>query len=223
MRYGWRIRAVLGLAVLFGGTAANAQGGGAVAGAQVGGSSKGSVSSDSGQEDETADDPKATTPAPPPRSRVPTFNRVTSTRRETVPASPQAARSGAKSPGTGRAAQSDPGRPYTSQALQARARAAKAQVPAGSTGQPGPRRRAIPPPPAIESTTRNYYPGMKPGQQLNANTAQVKRGGQRLTGAAATVVPGMSGGTSAGRVVARPGPNATQKPARSGSGSLARR
>jgi hypothetical protein len=61
--------------------------------------------------------------------------------------------------------------PYSSQAVQAQPRAAR------SSWQQGPQRAASPPPGMVRSTPYTYYPGMRPEQHPNANTAQITRGG----------------------------------------------
>ncbi len=153
----WRIGLFVGLAILGGRTAAEAQtqpaGGPAPAGAPVSASSS-----------------NAAIIAPPSASAVqsamsrrradPSFNRVVTTRR-----APASRASGAAATDRGPIGQPDPLRPYS-----ARVRAANAQAAMGSTR---PQPRAVSPPPTVQSP-RNYYPGMRVSQHPNANVPTVR-------------------------------------------------
>jgi hypothetical protein len=225
MRDEWRTGLILAVAVVGGATAANAQDSGAAAGApvagatagaRVGGSETGAVSGNPAAENAAVDASRAAAAIRLQSSRAASHDRVTTTRRKLVPASPRGT-----SPGKASASRPDP-RPYTSRAMRARADAAQARIPAGSTGQPAARRPMTSPPLTIESTTRSYYPGMRPGQQPNANKAQVGNG-QRRSGTSAVILPGagMGIGTGGGARVTRPG--ASQNQVRDSRGSTAPR
>jgi hypothetical protein len=113
------------------------------------------------------------TPAPGPASS--SFHRVTTTWR------------GAG--GVGGPIAADPLQPYSVQAQPAR----NSRAAAGSISYSAPS-RPVSGPPALPATTHNYYPGMRPAQHPNANTARTSgrsgkarflpSGGQLLTGAA---------------------------------------
>jgi hypothetical protein len=202
MRNNWRLGLVLGLAILVDETAARAQGGNTSPVAQAGGAAasparagdSNRAASALAQGDDTMLDPSATIPAPPRPSRVPSFNRVTTGRREVVAAPAQTARAAAQAKG------------------------AKDRIPSGSSWYEGPQRPTGPPPATVRSTAHNYYPGMRPGLAPNANTPQAARSGQRRPGMSAAALSGLRANTAN---VARPAP--TMRPTPSSSVPAPRR
>jgi hypothetical protein len=214
MRIDRRIGLLLGLAVSVAGTSARGQVGGTAAGTPVGGAgtqvgadSNGGLSA-AALGDNTPKDPTATTVAPPRPSRVSPFNRVTTARRGGASSPSPASVAGTRS-------QAAPMGPYSVQAAaQARAKVAQGGVPSSSTWQQT-TQRPVSAPSTGQTTARSYYPGMRPGQQLNANTPQAARAGQRRTGMSAGMLSGL--GANAAKV-ARPGPTTRPgQPATSGA------
>ncbi len=118
--------------------------------------------------------------------RTPSFNR------------PTTARPGAASTG--------------SQTVKIRERAAKTGVPASSSASQGTQSTANRPSAVPRSTAHNYFPGIRPGRELNANRPQAARAGQRKIGTSVGVLPGLSAGTAN---VGRPGTRATARPGQS--------
>ena len=190
MRYNWRLGLVLGLAISVGETAVRAQVGGTAAGGQPGGpavSPPAAGDSNSGLSEPALGDSTLTDPsvAPPRPSRVSSFNRVTTGRREVVSAPSQARRAvgpGGTSAVAGKTSPSAALGPYRARAAQAQAKGAKDRTPASSTWREGPQRPTSPPPATARSTAHNYYPGMRPGEHPNANTPQAAGTGQRRNG-----------------------------------------
>jgi hypothetical protein len=152
----------------------------------------------------------------PSTNRPPAFNRVTTTRRVAVPARSQAARAVAGGASAGVL------HPYTPTHSPAREKMARnSEVPSGSSWrQQVPQRVARPPATAIRSVTHNYYPGLRGGQYVNANTARVAHGakGRTPVGAGAGLGMGMAGARS-GNVTAGRGRVST--PGRGGAPSAA--
>ena len=176
MRDFYRIGCAVGLAFVFGGAAAHAQGGGgganasaagaaasapaagAAAGVPAGGNAAGGFSPAPGDADESTQ-PAAKKVTPQPKARMSAFNRVTTTRKVVVPA--PSPRSGAAKAGAANAgATKDPG------------------VPASSSFRQAPERPTRPPATATRSVTHSYYPTLRGGQYKNANTARVANGGK---------------------------------------------
>jgi hypothetical protein len=215
MRINWRLGLVLGLAITVGASIARAQTGGAsstgvpAGGAAVspttGGDTNGGLS-EPAQGDDALSHPNAATAAPPRPSRSAAFNRVTTGRREVVPAPSQARRAAGPRESlavAGKTSASDALSVYRARAAQLQAKGAKDRASASSTWHEGPQRPMSPPPAMVRSTTHNYYPGMRPGQQPNANTPQAAHTGQRRPGMAGGALLGLGASTAK---VARPAP-----------------
>jgi hypothetical protein len=147
MEKAWRIGLVLGLAILIGRNAAEAQ-------------TPPSVG--------TADRPQSAAPrvaAPAPRRTAPA-TATAGTRRRSDPYFNRVVTTGRGPVASQAMGQGDPLRPYSTGAGQANAQAGM-----GSTrAQP----RAVSPPRAAPSS-HNYYPGMRTSRHPNANVAQVRR------------------------------------------------
>ena len=186
MKTYWRIGIGLALAVVFGGTPASAQVGGPATGAQAGGSARGDSADADDQAPEKKDESvkKVATPRP---KHLSSFNRVSTTRTEVVPAPSQGARAGGASAGAG-----------TKSGADARAKAANGGVPAGSTARQEPQRPTTPPATTTRTITHNYYPTMRRGLGPNANTPQVGRTRRGQIG----VMAGMGSGTGSSRTAA---------------------
>ncbi len=195
----------MGLAFVLGGPAAHAQGSGAAAnapavgaatGVPAGGNAAGGALSDPDDADEKAQ-PIAKQATALPKTRMSSFNRVTTTRKVVVPAPSQSARSGAATAGAVG--------PSTSSGSKDRAGAPKkTEVPTSSTWRQIPERAARPAATATRSVTHNYYPGLRGGQYKNANKARVVHGGK-------TAIPVQAGvGMSAAGVRSAPGSRAGQ-------------
>ena len=161
-RNSWRIGLVFVLATLGGGIAANAQ----------------SVASPNAQ---GVASPSDRTASPAQRSRVSpstsssarrfappqrgiSYNRVTTRPQAAGGATPRRT-----SAGSGTISQADSLRPFSAQAANPR-------VPASSSWSQQPQRPASPSPMMVRTTPHNYYPGMRPEQHPNANTAQITSG-----------------------------------------------
>jgi hypothetical protein len=220
MRNNWRLGLALGLAISVGGTAARAQVGNTVAGAQAGGptvsapavgDANGGLSGPA-PGDGTQTDPIATTASPPRPSRVSSFNRVTTGRSEVVSAPSQARRTaglGGTSAVAGKTSPSAALGPYRARATQAQTKGVRDRAPASSTWRESPQRPTTPAPPTVRSTAHNYYPGLRPGQQPNANTPQAAGTGQRRNGIPAGALLGLGANTAR---VARPAPTRGSAP-----------
>ena len=209
-----RIGSVLSLAFVFGGTAANAQVGAAAPSGQVGSPAANASRGDLSQpDDDGADssDLNAKKTPPAPRTRLPAFNRVTSSRSEIV-----RGQSGGTASGAATESRASELRPYSSSA-NARAKTAKSGTPAGSTARQEPKKSVRPPAPAVRSVTHNYYPTLRPGLHVNGNQAQVARAakGKNASQAGMGMGLGMGMSGSSGAHTARVGASAT----RAGGGS----
>jgi hypothetical protein len=198
MRDFYRVGFATVLAVVFGGSAANAQvGGGSPGGPAPGGASSG-ASSDLDDQGGEPREPIAKKGAPSGPQRTPKFNRVTSTRKEVVPLPSQAARGsrpGSPSSASASASRAAGMQPYTARASKDRARAASAAIPGDSTWRSA-RPASRPPATTVRSTARNYYPGMRPGVHPNADQAQVRAKSRNSMGTGMGA-GGLSGGRSA--------------------------
>ncbi len=217
MRNFWRIGLVLGLGVLSGRAAANAQVGGAAPNAQVGAADAGPQNGGNlnaglphpAKKDAEQNDLKTNKPTPPRRSAF--FDRVTAVRKEIVP-SPAAsgARPGSTSAGSGVKPQSDPLHPQSTQAMQARNRAPDPHVSASSSWHQESEQPARPTAKnAVRSTKNTYYPALRPGRATNSNAAQARR---RTRSPFGTMLTPGAGQTNAARN-ATVGRNATAVPA----------
>ena len=232
MKHFYRVGCVFGLAFIFSGAVAKAQVGGTGGSAQAGGtapvappsgagaaaSSGGNALSDLADQDaENGASTKAVAKPAPPTSRMSSFSRVTTTRKFTVPAPSQAARS--VGPSTGAAAATRKGvlQPSSPRGSNTRATAAdKSEVPAGSTARQAPERPVRPPATAVRSVTHNYFPGLRSGQHTNSNTAQVAHGGR-------TRIPGQAGVGMSARSAAGTRPGQATAPGRIPPASAAAR
>jgi hypothetical protein len=214
MRHFCGIGCVLSLILFFDRFAACAQFTGTTSTPQQGAAAPGSSAAASSQRDFTDQsdrdelgEPVTKKAALPPPNRVPSFNRVTTSRKELVPARSQAA-FGAHSGGA-LAAAIDPNAVRNG---NARARAANAEIPAGSSWRQqeavGPARR---PSMSVRTTTHNYYPALRAGQYLNSNTAQVKGAGKGrgMVVPRFGVGPGLGTAGTRSAQGARPGQGAT--------------
>jgi hypothetical protein len=201
MRSNWRIALAVALAVLVGERAASAQVGGSPAGDQTGGNTNGGLS-EPAEESVMPKDPSATTVAPPRPSRVSSFDRVTTARRDVVSTPSQAGRAG------GQGGTSAVG-PYRARSVQVQPKGPKERVPTGSSWQQVPQRPTSPSPATVRSTTHDYYPGMRPGRQPNANRPQAARSGQRRSGMMGGSISGL--GVNTGKA-ASSGQTATPRP-----------
>jgi hypothetical protein len=216
MRRFYQVGCATVLAFVFGGATAFAQ----VAGAPAGAGAGGGMQDNSSALDELSSRPRESIPKPPTGpSRMSTFNRVTTTRKQVVPVPPQAAgasRGGTSSPATAR--------PFTPKPGNDRANAAKSAIPAESTWRQT-KRPAPPPATATKSVTRSYYPGMRPGAHPNADVAQTRaRNGRGSMQGGMGMGMGMGMGTLGGahaRGAARPG--VTGAPPRAPAGAMPRR
>jgi hypothetical protein len=180
MENAWRIGLFLGLAILGGRDAAEAQTP-SVAGAAdqpqpaAGAADRPQPAADTADQPQPA--PRPTAPATATagirRRSDPYFNRVVTTGRGPVAAE-------ARGP-------ADPLKPFSPGVREANARAAM-----GSTRTPP---RAASPPRAVPSS-HNYYPGMRPSRHPNANVAQVRRP-RRGMGTGVGMGPGMGMGIGA--------------------------
>ncbi len=142
----WRIGLVLVLATLGHGVAAHAQGGVSVNNANV------------------------RAAAATQRSNKLSYNRLSSGRQYVVPTS---SRTAGTSGYSGSMSQGDSLHPYSDQMLQSQAARADSEIPSSSTQQPPAESEPV----TVRTTPpRTYYPGMRTGQYLNANTAQITRG-----------------------------------------------
>ncbi len=227
----YRIGSVLSLAFVLGGAAAKAQVGGTAPSGQVrspaSGTSKGDLSRPDDDGEERSDLNAKKAPAPPP-ARMSTFNRVTTTRKEVVPAQSQAARvarPGGTSTGAAAASRAGVLHPYTKPA-NARAKMANSGVPNGSTARQEPR-QSTRPATAVRSATHNYYPTLRPGAHVNANKAQVaaaskgRNSAQLGAGVGMGLGMGMAGSNAA--QMARPGSSPTRATGGSSAQSSPRR
>jgi hypothetical protein len=105
------------------------------------------------------------------RSNKLSYNRLSSGRQYVVATS---SRTAGTSGYSGSMTQGDSLRPYSDQMFQAQAARPDSEIPSSSTQQPPAESEPI----TVRTTPpRNYYPGMRTGQYLNANTAQISRGG----------------------------------------------
>ncbi len=166
------------------------------------------------QGDSTLTDPSARIVVPPRPSRVSSFNRVTTGRSEVVSTPSQARRAAGpvgSSVAAGKISPSAAIGPYRARAIQAQAEAAKDRAPTSSSWHEAPEPPTSPPPAAVRSTAHNYYPGMRPGLQPNANTPQAARTGQRRTGMPGGALSGLGAGAAK---VARPAPTLARTPPR---------
>jgi hypothetical protein len=208
MSFIYRIGSAFGLACVLSGAAANAQVPATAAGTQSGGAASTAPSGGNSLSDLTdavdangaSTQPAITKVPAPPTSRMSSFNRVTTTRRFTVPAAGQAARlarSGGASGGAIAAARDHALNPINPASSSPRRSAASSpEVPVGSTWRQAPDRPTRPPATAVRSSTHNYFPGLRSGQHTNSNTAQVTHGGRiRIPGQAG--VGGLTAGRSA--------------------------
>ena len=157
-------------------------------------------------EDEMVRDESAKKPAPAPSSRMSSFNRVTTTRRQVV-ASPSQTSRVARSAGAAAGAMAASGRaalrPDNSPGSRERAKASETAIPRDSTWRQEPVGSTCPAATAVRSTTHNYYPGLRSGQHVNANTAKVAHPGQTRIGSQPGTGLGMAGNKAT--KVTRPG------------------
>ncbi len=198
MRGFYRIGCAMGLAFVLGGPAAHSQGTGpatnapavgVAAGVPAGGDAAGGVSSNPDDADEKAQ-PIAKQATSLPKTRMSSFNRVTTTRKVVVPAPSQSARSGAATAGAAGTSTSSGSKDRTSATK-------KTEVPTSSTWRQVPERATRPAATATRSVTHNYYPGLRGGQYKNANTARVANGGKTAIPAQAGVGMSAAGARSA--------------------------
>jgi hypothetical protein len=165
MSNSWRTGLVLALTALVGGTASKAQQVGVASSGRGGGNGNG-VSSTTVQDDATKNAGSARTLDRAQQRIWSRFNRVTSVRQEAVrPSSPATQTARSRTPADG------------------------SRVPSGSGWERLPQQPASPPQITTRSKARTYFPGMRPTQQLNLNTAQVARAGQGRSRASAGLLP----------------------------------
>jgi hypothetical protein len=226
MRLCWRFGFVVGLAALGTGPAAIAQVSGTAAsvpaaGAPAAGAPAGAATAAGGQDSGTANggvsdqsQSDAALKAEMAKKSVAAqqrssahFDRVTSERR--VTATGPAARSSTQR-------QADALRAYTAESMRSRMAAPDPRVPTGSSWQGIQKPNPSPPPPPVTVRTRvnNYFPGMRPSRQPNANTAQVtgvRRGGMMMMPRA--MMPMTAGSSAQARAAVR-GQSAAPVPGR---------